>query len=1186
MEIYDKSIKQNNIKGNKYLRLIISLFLIFVLIPPSRADAAPGTGTPPSSITGTFYLSGVSSNAVTHWGSVSVNGGYDVVSFSGSFSCTSSSQYNTWDGTGSYNPGPTTNWGTFRANLDRIDEQAGIAYYYAGWESVFPNGRSHDGYMQNLGYGTIAIAWSFVKGTINLEKSSAAPEITNGNPCYSLEGAVYGVYSSYSAAQSNGSRVGTITTNAQGQGSIGNLELGTYYVKEITAPPGYFLDPTIYTAATSSGSPVKTVYSSDLPNGDPFLILLQKIDSETGGTYGAGELPQGSASLADAEYTVKYYTEFFTSVQGAQAASPTRIWVVGTNANGFARLDDSNLVGGDPLYHDPINGYTIILFGTITVEETKAPVGYLLPRPGDSNYKVYLTRYVPDPTQPGGVRIEGDGNGVQQGNEPKQTEKVMRGDLELTKYIYLHEPDSVVETGVTEPEPNAVFDFYASRDFAGTEPYDWAQPAFSLTTDADGYASTVSSDIYLIQNPDGSYTVTSRPADASGGLPYDSYLSVQRTTDPAYEKCPNFVYVIGADGIVVSHEAFDHVIPAYISVVKLDAETGLKIAYPATWQIWSEQTKSYVSMYDGAKMTDTFTSDSQGNLVLPEQLPYGDYLLHEVDAPADSTTGYLLNPVDIPFSVTERHEIDNPLVVTMEDTPAKGTISIIKTDNDSEEPCDGAEYTITADGDIVTLDGTVRAADGDVVETIVTDRDGKATSSPLYLGNYIVEETVAPEGYRLDPNDYKVAVLYKDQETPIVAKKLELTDVPFKHELEKRDIDTDAPIGDTEFTLYKETAAGTDIWDEVGIYTTDEDGKIKLAPIAVGSYKIIETRPNPKYEIISEEESTRYFTIEEGSTDEIQVIYNKAIQISVAVYKHTIALTSSAFDGEDMESVDNVGKEEYLYHFGAKSTSNVWADEFVVTDSSLDATLKGYRMTTLWTGTSPEGLDFDGKVTLLYKTNMTGAGEQPCFGYDFMAANPENPNNPKRETLYSEEPGWRIWQEGLSTSVQQRLDVSALGLAEGEYITGLKLVYGGVDVDFFTGSEYAVTPEGPGFGVMALSNYEDWSYAVVATSPLQKFNQTGLETVIFGDVDADIMRNVVLTDVDVDEVMTRVIAPFMIASGSNGMPPNPEIFPPDNGGLPGTGDNHWLFEILIGFLLAGLTMMAVSSAFRRRSLGY
>ena len=63
-------------------------------------------------------------------------------------------------------------------------------------------------------------------------------------------------------------------------------------MKEITAPPGYNLDQNTYTATMSSGSPVKTVYSSDMPCGDPFLVILQKVDAETGSSYGMGALPQ------------------------------------------------------------------------------------------------------------------------------------------------------------------------------------------------------------------------------------------------------------------------------------------------------------------------------------------------------------------------------------------------------------------------------------------------------------------------------------------------------------------------------------------------------------------------------------------------------------------------------------------------------------------------------------------------------------------------------------------------------------------------------------------------------------------------------------------------------------------------------------------------------------------------------
>ncbi|MDR2106694.1 MAG: hypothetical protein LBP24_04740 [Coriobacteriales bacterium] len=868
-------IKGDNIRvhekrrTNRLVRAVLSALLALVLLPV-QAFAEPGSGTPPSSISGRFNLRAINPvvwdpNGSLHYGTITVDQGpdygkhYDVVDFPGFFRCTSGSSYNAWDNSETRNPSPSTaSWGTYTASYSSSDEKNGIVYYWVGHNQVLPAGISNWLSLQNLGNQTVGVRWSFVKGTINIEKSSANPGITNGNPCYSLAGAVYDVLNS------GGTWVGSITTDAQGKGSLGNLELGTYRVRESKASPGYRLDPTTYTVTTTADAPVQTVSSTEPSAGDPLLVILQKVDAETGGSYGHGELPQGSAKLDGAEYTVRYYTGLYATVADAQAAVPTRTWIFGTDGDGYATLD--TVIGGDPLYYD--NGAPTIPFGTVTITETKAPVGYLLPQPGDSNYKVFLTRYVPDPFAPNGVRIEGDGNGVQQGNEPKHRERVMRGDIELIKFIKPHKPDSVELTGQDVPEAGAIFDFYASRDFGGTTPKGGATPAFSLTTDAAGKASTISSNIYLTQNNNGTYTITSRPAGAAGGLPYDSYLCVQRTGDPAYGFAPPAVFTVGANGTVQAKTFYDLPVAASIRVIKRDAETGAEIAWPATWQIWSEQTSSFVQMTVAGTKTDTFSSDAAGKLMLPEQLPYGDYRLHEVTAPGNQVTGYVLNLTDVLFSVDKDYSPSSPLVVEMTDAPAKGTISITKTGQRSTQPVAAAEYAVIADGDIHTLDGTLRAADGDVVATLVTNAQGIAVSVPLYLGSYIVRETVAPDGYLPDAQDHRVTLAYQDQHTALVEENLELTDTEITLEVIKRDAATDEPLAGAEFTLYRESAAGAGDWTVVDTLVSDAQGRVVLFPMIKGSYKLVETKAPDGYMLPSEAgmSDEQLFVVDDSST--------------------------------------------------------------------------------------------------------------------------------------------------------------------------------------------------------------------------------------------------------------------------------------------------------------------------------
>ena len=81
------------------------------------------------------------------------------------------------------------------------------------------------------------------KTSLELYKTSKNPSLTQNNGNYSLKGAVYGVYRDRACKQ----EVGRITTDAKGYGKLSNIDIGTYYVKEIKAPPGYNLDPNVYT---------------------------------------------------------------------------------------------------------------------------------------------------------------------------------------------------------------------------------------------------------------------------------------------------------------------------------------------------------------------------------------------------------------------------------------------------------------------------------------------------------------------------------------------------------------------------------------------------------------------------------------------------------------------------------------------------------------------------------------------------------------------------------------------------------------------------------------------------------------------------------------------------------------------------------------------------------------------------
>ena len=255
------------------------------------------------------------------------------------------------------------------------------------------------------------------KGYLTLHKDSSNKTLTDANDCYSLAGAEYGVYTDSNCSN----KVATLTTNASGNANTVSLNPGRYYVKETKAPKGYFTDSKVYTAdvsgANRESSPVK-LSVSDNPANDPVAMLLGKYDGQK--TYnGAGNLPQGSATLAGAEFTVDYYATLdYKSYDDLKNADvkPTRSWTFKTNANGFSYFDTEHFVSGDAFFYNGQNNICIPR-GTVVIRETKAPAGYV------KSDDVSFQKIQENPTT-GAVRTY---------NVPKVAEQVYRSDIEFTK---------------------------------------------------------------------------------------------------------------------------------------------------------------------------------------------------------------------------------------------------------------------------------------------------------------------------------------------------------------------------------------------------------------------------------------------------------------------------------------------------------------------------------------------------------------------------------------------------------------------------------------------------------------------------------------------------------------------------------------------------------------------------------
>ena len=359
------------------------------------------------------------------------------------------------------------------------------------------------------------------------------------------------------------------------------------------------------------------------------------------------------------------------------------------------------------------------------------------------------------------------------------TEQIIKGKIALIK----HTDDG--ETGLETPEVGAEFEVFLKS--AGS--YETAKETERdyLTCDENGFAETKD-------------------------LPYGIYTVHQVKGWDGRELLPDFDVYIAKDGEVYRYLANNANFESYIKIIKVDAETGKTIPYAgAGFQLYRPDgsliTQSFT--YPTPVTIDTFYTNDEGYLITPEKLEYGTgYSLVEVSAPY----GYVLNSEPVYFDVVQDASTDEGGVtvieVIKENTAQKGIIKIDKsgeifssvTESEgvyqpvfSVKGLAGVVYEITAAEDIITPDGTLRYAAGEVVDTVTTDETGLAESNPLYLGKYEIREIEAPYGMILNEEIRTAELVYAGQEIEITA-----TAASFYNERQKAAVSLDKILEQNE----------------------------------------------------------------------------------------------------------------------------------------------------------------------------------------------------------------------------------------------------------------------------------------------------------------------------------------------------------------------------------------------------
>ncbi|MGN1123059.1 MAG: SpaA isopeptide-forming pilin-related protein, partial [Eubacterium sp.] len=332
------------------------------------------------------------------------------------------------------------------------------------------------------------------------------------------------------------------------------------------------------------------------------------------------------------------------------------------------------------------------------------------------------------------------------------TEQVIKGNIAIIK----HTDDG--STQIETPEKGAEFQIYLKS--AGSYVNADKDEKDTIVCDEDGFAS-------------------------SKLLPYGVYTVHQTKGWDGREKIKDFDVFINSDGktykFLINNSNFE----SYLKVVKLDKETGKQIAYEgAAFEIYDSDGHRVNMQFTYPQVTTihTFYTNSEGYLITPEKLPYGDYTLVEVQAPY----GYVLESTPIPFTITQENSSTDTGVTVVKvkarDMAQKGVIEITKTGevfasvNENEgiytpvyetQNLANAVFEIYAAEDITTLDGTVRYYQGEKVDEITTGENGIAKSKQLYLGKYTVIEKTTPNGYVNSNEQYDVELTYAGQNVSV-----------------------------------------------------------------------------------------------------------------------------------------------------------------------------------------------------------------------------------------------------------------------------------------------------------------------------------------------------------------------------------------------------------------------------------
>ena len=644
-------------------------------------------------------------------------------------------------------------------------------------------------------------------GNTKLQKTSTNANITDGNGIYSIAGATYGVYSDKDCTK----QLATLTTDTSGNTEAVEVRASTVYIKELSAPAGFKIDKTIYSLSVEAGK-TATLKVSDTPKVTDTLIELFKIDMETQKSN-----PQGNASLEGAEFTWNFYAGYYN--KDNLPAKATRTWITKTIAEKdrdgaihyITRLADKYKVSGDSFYTQ--DGKNVLPLGTLTVEETKSPSGYLLEgayMQADGSEEQIKGMYLTQITEDGDLAV------LSGSNQYHVSDKVIRGGVKIQKRD-LETKDTKAQGGATLKD--TAFEIISLNENAVLvegKLYKKNEVLMTIHTDIEGIAST-SPDLL----PYGKYRLSEqKPPEGyliSGAKPIDFEITengkIVDLTDEAHS-IYNQIKRGDIEGVKIgagSHKRLADV-PFRItskttgeSHVVVTDDNG-QFSTASAWASHKHNTNAGKTSEDGVWFGTSEPDDSKGALL------YDTYIIEELRC--ESNKGFKLIP---PFEIViSRNKVVVDLGTLTDEYEKEITIHTTATSKDGEKTIlAGKDVTII---DTVKLDGLIKGTKYQLKGWQML----KEENAELIINNKRVENDYT---FVADDEAMKVEIAYTFNASALGGKSLvtfeELYDLSNPEEpvkvAEHKDIDDDG-----------QTVLITERIIKIHTIATDKDGKKEI----------------------------------------------------------------------------------------------------------------------------------------------------------------------------------------------------------------------------------------------------------------------------------------------------------------------------------------------------------------------